>query len=508
MSNELDLLEQILSEKLSPEQVKSLMSKLTIASGDGSVAITGDATGALTVTGNKNISGDNNNQFVIYQDIDPKELIEIFHSFILRVQQEKSTPETIPQEESNRKNKVVGLHIFQTIRVWEGRDELVEKLLLQFLITNKVSSIDRPKILVLLGQGGIGKTSLAAKLLEKVGVNLSSASILPSCLYDKIICLKAQDGNSFDEIAEFLIEKLEILPLQLLNTEEQKISKIIQGLQQQKNVILIDEAEAWLNPPLHSRAGLTKITALGDLIHHLAYSNHQSQIIITTREIPASLADSRYEHSQPDPTIVLIETLGGVSIDAGMEILKNRDLKDSEDDLYWVAKQVDGHLFLLTQLASISRGKPGYLRKHPELVTQRVEPILKEQLSRQGEIALGLLKRMSILRRSIDVNGLTFLRLYTDDWMSDDNTFDSKFPEFTEVDIQTTQAIISTLVDCSLVEDRYDEKRAELFYDLHRVIKDFLQGEYKEELPELLKNVHSFYQANKNISYPQITPSN
>jgi SpoVK/Ycf46/Vps4 family AAA+-type ATPase len=503
MSTPLEKLKAILSENFPDEQVQALMSQLTSASGDGSVAITGDATGALTVTGNKNIAGDNN-RVVIYQGIDPKELIEIVLSRS-RMLQAKSPLEVVPLEEFiQQSNKVIGLHIFQTVRIWEGRDELVERLKQQFFIaTESLFSIDRPKLLVLLGQGGIGKTSLAAKLLEKIGVDLSSASILPICPYNKIICLKAQDGNSFDEIAEFLIEKLEVLSSQLLNTEEQKIAQIILGLQQEKNLILIDEVEAWLNPPLHSRAGLTKITALGNLIYHLAYSNHQSQIIITSREIPASLADSRYNDSQPDPTLVLIETIGGVSVDAGIEILRKRNLKDSEDDLYWVAKQVDGHLFLLTQLASISRGKPGYLRKHPELVTQRVEPILKEQLVRQGEVALGLLKRMSILRRSINIRGLTFLRLYSDDWMSDARNFDFKSPEFTEADITTTQAIINTLVDCSLVDDRYDEQQAELFYDLHRVIKEFLQVEYKEELPELLRNVHLFYQANKNISHPK-----
>jgi predicted NACHT family NTPase len=88
----LEKLKAILSETFSEEQVQALMTELTIVDGDGSVAISGDATGAVTLTGNKNITGDNN-RVVINQGIDPKELVEIFHSFILKIPQADSTPE-------------------------------------------------------------------------------------------------------------------------------------------------------------------------------------------------------------------------------------------------------------------------------------------------------------------------------------------------------------------------------------------------------------------------------
>ena len=375
----------------------------------------------------------------------------------------------------------------------------------QFFITAETASVSvaRPKVLVLSGQGGIGKTSLAAKLLEAIGADLPSASLTLTCPYDKIICLKAEDGSSFDEVAEFLMESLEVLPLQPLKSEGQKISRIVQGLQQCQNLLLIDELEAWLYPPLDSKAGRTKASALGKLLHLLAYSNHQSQMIITSREVPADLANSRYENSEPDSRLVWIESLGGVDVEAGIDILHQRQLQDSEDDLRWITERVDGHVFLLTQLASVAGGKPGYLRSHPELVTQRAEPILREQLDRQSETALALLKRMSILRVGIDIQGLTFLRLYTDAWLSDESSSEYSSSDFTEADVEDTQIILNRLVDCCLVQYRYDEKLAELFYDLHRVIKEFLQNEYQEELPELLKNVYSFYRASKNVGFPK-----
>jgi hypothetical protein len=44
---------------------------------------------------------------------------------------------------------------------------------------------------------------------------------------------------------------------------------------------------------------------------------------------------------------------------------------------------------------------------------KKAEPILKEQLARQSKAARDLLSRMCVLRVGIDIQGLTFLRLYT-----------------------------------------------------------------------------------------------
>ena len=81
MSNALDTLKAILGEKLSGEQVQALMAELTIASGEGAVAISGDATGSVTLTGSQNIAG-NDNQVVIHQGINADELVEILHDFL------------------------------------------------------------------------------------------------------------------------------------------------------------------------------------------------------------------------------------------------------------------------------------------------------------------------------------------------------------------------------------------------------------------------------------------
>ena len=85
MSEELEKLKAILREKLPDDEVQMLLSELMIASGKVAVAIQGDANGSVTVTGDKNIVGDNN-RVVINQGTDPVELVQILRSLLQGVQ--------------------------------------------------------------------------------------------------------------------------------------------------------------------------------------------------------------------------------------------------------------------------------------------------------------------------------------------------------------------------------------------------------------------------------------
>ncbi|MEH2449636.1 MAG: tetratricopeptide repeat protein [Nostoc sp.] len=386
--------------------------------------------------------------------------------------------------------------------MWKGRDELLQQLQAKLLQLE-----NPPKVLALIGQGGIGKTSLAVKLLEALGINFQSR-ILTDCPYECVIYFKAQEGTSFNDVAEFLlIDGLGIQTAETLKTADEKIAKIIEGLAQTRTLVVLDNLESILQPANHPQAGRAISPDWGKLLNALVYQQHQSQTLLTSREVPADFADIRYEGAEPDSELVYIERISGVATVAGVEILRQRQLKDSVADLQWISERVEGHVFLLTQLAAIGKGKPGYLRKHPEFVTKKAEPILREQLARQSEAAQDLLKRMCVLRVGIDIRGLTFLRLFTDDQEQDDRfemAAELEEPaELTEEEISETQAILEQLVDSSLVQSRYDEQQCEVFYDLHRVIVEFVQGEYQDELPNLLKSIYKFYCSGKNVENPK-----
>ena len=145
MSDKLEMLKEILSKKLPPEQVESLMSELAIAFGNGSVAITGDATEAVILTGNQNVLG-NNNQVVINQSINTEDLVRMLGNLLAR----KNVP---TQFQSLITDKIEG---------FVGREYVFDAI--EAFISNN------PKgYFTIIGDPGQGKSAILAKYVLDTG---------------------------------------------------------------------------------------------------------------------------------------------------------------------------------------------------------------------------------------------------------------------------------------------------------------------------------------------------
>ena len=387
-----------------------------------------------------------------------------------------------------------------------GRDALLEELRQQLWelplgedasaspTKSQTKPPKKPKVLVLVGQGGIGKTSLAVKLLEAVGADCEAGTLRPDCPYDGILVLSARQGIGFDEVVRELTQALE-LPENDGVAARETIDTILRGLQRQRWLLVFDNWEDALYPATHPQAGRTISPELGQLLNALAYRPHSSQVILTSREMPKDLADERDELGLPDPMLVAVRQVDGISEEASVELLRQRGLRDSEADLHWVARRVGGQVLVLALLANLAWGKPGMLRQKPELVTQRAAPVVRAQLERHPEAARELLQRMCVLRAGVDLRGLTFLRVYRDARKRRFG-FLPKFksaPGVTQKTMEETKILVEQLVETSLVQKQFDEKKIEDYYDLHRVIAEVVRETCRGELPVLMQTAYAFY---------------
>ncbi|EAW38158.1 NB-ARC domain-containing protein [Lyngbya sp. PCC 8106] len=147
---------------------------------------------------------------------------------------------------------------------------------------------DRCHLITLLGMGGIGKTSLAAKLTQ----NLEAE-------FNCIIWRSLRHAPSVDDIITDLIQfishqQVEDLPLDF----DGRMRCLLNYLRNSRCLIVLDNAESILQSGDFAQANFTRYTGnylsgyenYGQLFKLIGQSRHQSCLILTSREKPAGLA--------------------------------------------------------------------------------------------------------------------------------------------------------------------------------------------------------------------------
>jgi len=142
------------------------------------------------------------------------------------------------------------------------------------------ATYDRCRLIAILGMGGMGKTTLAVKLAEQVQNE-----------FDYVIWRSLLNAPPFAEILTDLIQFLSNQQeVHLPHSSDGKISRLLHYLRQHRCLIILDNAESILQGGTQVGRYVSGYEGYGNLFEQLGKFQHQSCLLLTSREKPREIA--------------------------------------------------------------------------------------------------------------------------------------------------------------------------------------------------------------------------
>ncbi|GHO90788.1 hypothetical protein KSF_008360 [Reticulibacter mediterranei] len=184
---------------------------------------------------------------------------------------------------------------------------------------------DDSQVVALLGMGGIGKTSLAAKLAERIKNN-----------FDYFFWRDIKNGPLVEDV---LGDCIKFLANQektgIPHNVDQMLSMLFEYLRKYHCLLVLDNAESILLGG--ERAGYYRegYEGYGELIRRMGETSHKSCLLITSREKPKDLASLGNK--------IKSMRLNGLSQVEGKELLKNKELFGTDEGWITLVNRYTGN---------------------------------------------------------------------------------------------------------------------------------------------------------------------
>ena len=190
------------------------------------------------------------------------------------------------------------------------------------------------RVVALLGMGGIGKTMLASRVARDVA---------PA--YTRVYWRSVRNAPPLLDWLGGAISFLSDHSLLLPESETARIQQLLDLLRTQPCLLVLDNLEPLLQEGTHCGTYLEGYSGYGTLLRVLAESEHQSCLLITSREAPAELTELGGRVS-----VRKLEVSGLTVVDA-QALLSERHLRGGEREWTSLVERYGGNVLALKVVA-------------------------------------------------------------------------------------------------------------------------------------------------------------
>ena len=262
---------------------------------------------------------------------------------------------------------------------------------------------DRCRIAMLAGMGGIGKTSLA------VHVSRGVAEEFTRLVWRSVINAPTPEDLLADVLASLTGEQREGMSVPAI------IEEILRIARARRVLIVLDNVESLLRTrdPGRWRDGYE---AYGTFLKRWAETTHISTLMLTGRERPQDLAGMS---GSAKHTCVRVLELGGLTVEAGREILEDRGISGTAAQWTDFVTRYSGNPLVLKlvgqTVGSLFEGNLAAFLAQPETTFGGVREVLDSQFERLSPAELDVMSWLCVQRRSTAAEVLREASVVTDD---------------------------------------------------------------------------------------------
>ncbi len=269
-----------------------------------------------------------------------------------------------------------------------GRDDELARL---------VSWLDDPacRVVALHGIGGIGKTTLAALLCERVDDR-----------FEAILWRSLLNAPPLNEVLCGWLEALDAAPpLALPDDTETQLDLLLNILGSRRCLLVLDNLESVLKTGQSAGAFRPGYAGYGQLLARLGQGRHQSCLLLTGRELAIELA--RLERAGVG---VRSLKLAGLSAQAAKDILQERGLDGPNDAAPVLAARYSGNPLALRLVADAIRelfgGDVAAFVGDQTLIFSDVRDVLDQQIARTAPLERAILTWLAVEREPVALKRL------------------------------------------------------------------------------------------------------